>query len=164
MVKRTKIGTLLFNFTNKVGIFIGNHKVLYYILNYTWGLLMTIIGWIVYLVIVITKKDSIFKTDHKLSKGIVLGKNWGGISLGTNVFVQNIYSKDVIYNINKTKELLNHEFGHTCQNALWGVLFLFVIAIPSLIRCIYYNTKRPDKDYDSIWFEGSATYIGENVK
>ena len=61
--------------------------------------------------------------------------------------------------------LNSHELGHTFQNAILGPFFVFVIAIPSAIR--YWVRKfqqkkgKTLKDYDAIWFEGSATSIGE---
>lgn len=88
-----------------------------------------------------------------------VGENWGGINLGL-VFVCNRGASD---------ETKNHEFGHSIQNAKWGLLFPFVIGLPSLIRCAYYNylyehdLERYNAlpDYYSIWFEGEATALGE---
>ena len=59
----------------------------------------------------------------------------------------------------------SHELGHTFQNAILGPFFIFVIAIPSAVRYwvrIFQQKKgKTLKDYDAIWFEGSATSIGE---
>ena len=88
-----------------------------------------------------------------------LGNYWGGISLGRFIFA------------NKTSDdkIKKHEFGHSIQNAQWGLLFPFVIGLPSLIRSWYRNwlikySKRPRPfslpPYESIWFEGQATRWG----
>lgn len=62
-----------------------------------------------------------------------------------------------------TFETAQHECGHNYQNALLGPLFFFLVAIPSGIR-YWYQRLTPNKkhaDYDAIWFEDSATKIGE---
>ena len=48
-MKKTKIGSCMERFTVKAATFIGTHKVLYYVLNFTWGLLANIIGGVVFL-------------------------------------------------------------------------------------------------------------------
>lgn len=47
MMERTKIGTSLYNMTVKWGEFLNKHMWLYYLLNYTWGIIMTLVGWII---------------------------------------------------------------------------------------------------------------------
>jgi hypothetical protein len=60
-----------------------------------------------------------------------------------------------------------HELGHTYQNALWGPFTIFLVAIPSAIRYWYQIIRekqgKPNKPYDSVYFEGSASYIGETL-
>ena len=60
MMERTKIGTSLYNLTVKWGEFLNKNMWLYYLLNYTWGIIMTVIGWAI-----------IFFTHLFLSKNIV---------------------------------------------------------------------------------------------
>ena len=58
----------------------------------------------------------------------------------------------------------NHEYGHTFQNAILGPFFIFIVAIPSAIRYWYREfSKKTQPDYDAIWFEGSATEIGNDA-
>lgn len=61
----------------------------------------------------------------------------------------------------------NHEYGHTFQNAILGPFFIFIVAIPSAIRYWYQEIRRRQykhtTDYDLIWFEGSATDIGNDA-
>lgn len=131
------------------------NKFLFYFLSFTWGLPMTLIGLIVSFVLVIT--------GHKPKKyGYCLhfkvGNNWGGVNLGI-VFITDKTPDD---------DTKNHEHGHGIQNCYWGPLFLFVITIPSAFRYWYreYLVRSGKKkwnelpDYDSIWFEGSATKLG----
>lgn len=123
----------------------------YYILNLTWGLLMNIIGGIVALVLMCT--------GHKPIRcgtciRFVVGKHWGGLNLGL------FFITDAM----QDGHTLKHEFGHSVQNAMYGLLYPFIVAIPSAIRywVIAYKEKKgqPVPEYDSIWFEGQATDLG----
>jgi hypothetical protein len=127
------------------------------ILNHTWGFLMTLIGYVVRIVLAFGKVQG---HDLGVARFYVVGRNWGGVSLGTTILVSEDSDEDTIA----------HELGHTIQNARWGLLFPFVIAIPSAIRYWYrrYLIGSGKKewwelpDYDSVWFEGQATKLGES--
>lgn len=62
-----------------------------------------------------------------------------------------------------------HESGHGIQNIMFGPLMPFIVSIPSCIRYWYreYLVRSGKKkyyelpEYDSIWFEGMATRLGE---
>ena len=135
--------------------FIAKHIWLYYLLNCTWGFLMTFIGLIVTLCILP------FKRPHRYAASwcFLVGKWWGGISIGMT-FIRDTMS---------TTQLNEHEYGHTFQNAIFGPLMLFVVTIPSAIRWWYRHIKYdrkgviPPTEYDAIWFEASASEIGHNV-
>lgn len=123
----------------------------YYLLNLTWGLPMNIIGGIVALVLLcMGYKPKRFGTCFYF----VIGKHWGGLNLGMFFFTDS-------YETERTK---HHEFGHSIQNAKYGLLFPFIVAIPSAIRywVIVYKEKKgqPVPEYDGIWFEGQATELG----
>lgn len=124
-------------------------------LTYTWGLPMALVGTAVGAVLT--------ALGHKPEKNMYgkvfrIGKGWGGVNLGP----VSIVSKD------STRYTLNHEFGHSIQNCYLGLLFPFLVAIPSACRYwhqryklevekVPYETLSP---YDSIWFEGTATSLG----
>lgn len=82
------------------------------------------------------------------------GHNWGGVSLGIFSFICE----------EARQHTLDHEFGHSLQNAVYGPLFPFIVAIPSFVRynIFNYNQKHgiPNEDYDAVWFEGQATDWG----
>lgn len=126
---------------------------LFYLLSFTWGLPMTLIGLIVALVLVITGHKP---KKHGYCLHFEIGDNWGGVNLGI-IFITDKTSDD---------DTKNHEHGHAFQNCYWGLLFPFVIAIPSVVRYwyrefkYYKKGKTPTTDYDSIWFEGDATKRG----
>ena len=85
------------------------------------------------------------------------GHNWGGVSLGIFTFMC----------LESKERTLNHEFGHSIQNAIFGPFFIPLVAIPSFIRYQKFNSNIkkgiPNEDYDAIWFEGSATKWGTEI-
>lgn len=143
-------------FTIKAGTFIAKHSFLYYFLNFTWGLLTTLVGFIIFLVLLPSTKQ--VTTYRQCTKSLSKKSKSYGFSFGINIFVD--YEDDV--------SLYLHEYGHTCQNALFGPFAIFLVYIPSVVRYWYRELKyyrkglQPPTKYDDIWFEGSATKIGEN--
>jgi hypothetical protein len=64
--------------------------------------------------------------------------------------------------------MLDHEFGHSLQNCYIGPMMPF-ISIASAIRYWYREILFWEgipyenmSDYDDIWFEGTATYLGKH--
>ncbi len=90
----------------------------------------------------------------------VVGKDWGGISLGP-----------VTLTSDPGEHMLTHEFGHSIQNCRWGILYLPVILLPSLLRYWYRRTvlrvgfRRKDQlsGYYDIWFESRADRLGREA-
>ena len=129
-------------------------KILYWIISLTWGGLMTFIGLIVALVLLVTGHKP-YRFGYTFY--FKVGKSWGGLELG-GLFITDS---------NPSLHTLCHEHGHGLQNLWWGPLFPFVIGIPSAIRYwyreikYYKKGKQPPTTYDSIWFEGQASELGE---
>lgn len=150
----SKAGKKLYDMCMKAAIFLHKNKWLYYILMFTWGLLMSLIGLIATLCFLIGGQKphgiyGIWKFEVK--------ERWGGADLGC------MYVRDTT----STEAVDRHEVGHSYQNCILGPLFPFIVAIPSAIR--YWDRQRRIangetlKPYDSIWFEGSATDIGDEL-
>ena len=141
-------------FTVKLGIWFSHHKILYYFLNFTWGILANIMGGFVALIMLISghKPHNYFGTVQ-----FKLKEHWGGFSLGLFQVRDTTSSEEISY----------HELGHSYQNVWMGPFWLFVVAIPSMIRYAYFNHREkkglPNKEYDSIWYEGSSTEIGKDI-
>lgn len=156
--KRTCYGKFMFNLTYNCSKVLMKHIWLYYILNYTWGLIMTIVGWIITIFI-----RPFLNKSNKGKFGpclyMMIGNNWGGASIGTNIIIAKKMSNEWIIH---TK---CHEMGHTFQNALLGPFMIFLVVIPSIIRYHYQNSRNKrgleNKPYDLFWAEGSASTIGE---
>ena len=130
-------------------------KSIFYLLSFTWGIVLTIIGLAVAGVLLIARKKP-KRWGHCWY--FEVGKSWGGLELGP-IFLT---SK------NPSRRTKNHEHGHAIQNCYWGPLFILVIWIPSALRYHYRNLRDKLKlynktDYDAIWFEGQATNIGNNL-
>ena len=128
-------------------------KLWYYILSFTWGLPINLIGLVCALALLIT--------GHKPSRNVYgwvfrVGYDWGGVNFG----VFSIVSKD------SYSGTLLHEFGHSIQACIFGPFVLVFVAIPSFIRYWYreylYEVKkiRDLPDYDYAWFEAQATMFG----
>lgn len=125
------------------------NRKLFYILNLTWGLPMTLVGGIACLVLVGCGK---LPTNHGGCLCFTVGKNWGGVSFGLVMIVDE----------QATEDTKNHELGHALQNAVYGVLMPFIVSIPSAVRYWYRRGKDPATlpHYDSVWFEGQASEWG----
>lgn len=145
------MGKFMYDITVKAGLFLDKHIWLYYLLNFTWGIFITFCGLIMTLALLIVgKKPHSFHTCWYFT----IGKSWGGFEMGLAFLRDN----------SDYQKLNNHELGHSYQNAIYGPFTLFIITIPSIIRYWYRRiTKNFTKDYDAIWFEGSATEIGLRV-
>ena len=157
--QRTWLGRFFYNLTMKWCKWLSKHMWLWYVLNLTWGLIYTLIGLFMALIIMIAKKQ----TPHKFYKvrEFDFGNNWGGLSGVFFIFISlNMGDK-------YTQETRMHEFGHSFQNALFGVFNIFLTLIPSCIRYWIHTIRdkkgKLNKDYDSVWFEGSATDGGKYV-
>lgn len=156
-MKRTKIGNFMHKITCKASEFLGDHIWLYYVLNYTWGLLMTLVGWIVIgIMYCLPKKWVKERGTFGPAHFAIIGNNWGGLELGINFLVADKMGDSWTFHTMK------HELGHTFQNAIYGPLAIFLIYIPSCIRYWYRKlANTAQTSYDTIWFEGSATVSGE---
>lgn len=131
------------------------NKFLFYLLSFTWGLPLTLIGCIVAIVLLIA--------GYKPQKWgycyyFEIGEKWGGLEFGLFFLV----------NKNPTNHIKSHELGHGLQNCMFGILMPFLVCIPSAIRYWYReylvrsNKKRYSElpDYDSVWFESQASTLG----
>lgn len=128
-------------------------RILFYILSFTWGIVMSTIGLLVILFSLFFKRVRVY--HGRLYA--VWGKGWGGMALGCFFVCSTSCGEDTFA----------HECGHGLQNCIWGPLFPFIIGVPSMIRYWYREIKsRKERHiklppYDSIWFEGQATRWGE---
>ncbi len=128
----------------------------FWFVSLTWGLPMTLLGALIALALLMTgHKPKRFHYNIYFE----VGEGWGGMEYGGFFFV----------NKNPSLHTRQHEAGHGLQNLMLGVFMPFVICIPSAVRYWYreYLVRSGKKRYfelpayDSIWFEGWATRLGE---
>ena len=128
------------------------NKFLFYLISFTWGLPLTLVGCLIAIVLL--------ATGHKPRKWgycyyFEIGEGWGGLEFGP-IFLANK---------NASKNIKNHELGHAIQGCWFGPLMPFIVCIPSAIRYWYRIIRkkigRPCKtNYYSIWFEAQASILG----
>ena len=137
----------------RLGNKVATRRWLFYLLNFTWGLPLTILGYVV--LILVFPFGKLKKYGYVRYFEFHKRTGWG-VSIGTIFFTT----------ARPSEKLLAHEFGHCVQNAILGPFMFFVVSIPSFIRFWYRdlyfknNKHYPATAYDDIWFEGSATMIG----
>ena len=148
-----KSGIKFSDFLISIESVICKHIVLYYLLQFTWGILGTILGYIILLILLPFGK--VYTFNHTLVLKLNKNTSWG-FSVGTVAVAGNNANISLIY----------HEYGHTLQNAILGPLAFVLVIFPSFIRYqyreIHYYKKglKPAKKYDDIWFEFNATHAG----
>ncbi len=134
--------------------------ILYWLIQLTWGALLTIPGLLITSFCIVFLKGKAHKNGF--SYIVEIGSNWGGLELGAVALCGN-YSKT---NESWYQHTRKHEFGHSVQQLIFGPLQMFVVGIPSAVRYWYQRIERkkgktfPSDWYDSAWFEGSATKWG----
>ena len=135
-------------------------KLLYWLGQITWGALLTIPGLFVFIFCIIFTKAKYHRNGYSII--IEIGNNWGGLNLGA-ISLCGGYTT-TYPDIEWFEHTRRHEFGHSLQNLIFGPFQLFIVVIPSVIRYWYFTYREakdlPTKDYDSIWFEGTATRWG----
>lgn len=129
---------------------------LFYIWQFTYAIVQNLIGLVMFALYKSRGAES--EMFHNAVVTYIDKKNFGGVSLGIFIF------------INKNKSGASrhdtkiHEFGHTVQSLILGPLWLFVIAIPSVIWCNvpYFVQLRKHKNVSYYWFycEGWANECG----
>ena len=138
---------------NKLKYFVApKQKFIYYLLSFTWGLPMNIVGCICALIFIIMGKRP---KKHGWNYYFEFDVDFG-LELG--IFF--------ISPVNGSTSLKNHEFGHSIQNIWLGIFTPLVVSIPSAVRFWireYQQKFHPEKKlepYDLIWFEATATSSG----
>lgn len=129
------------------------NKPLFYLLSFTWGLPLTLIGIIVGIALMVVGKRPEKWGGCWYFK---VGKNWDGTELG------------LIFLTNKTPSeyIRNHEHGHAIQNCYFGFFMIPVVCIPSAIRYCYRRFRKSlglenKTPYSAIWFEHQADILGD---
>ena len=104
----------------------------FWLIQCTWGIIMTLIGAIIALGLILTghKPKTMGPTVY-----FEVGENWGGLELGGFFLCCR----------NAPMETKYHECGHSIQNMIWGPLMPFIICLPSAARYWLFNFNSPIK-------------------
>ncbi len=140
-------------------------KIIYIVLQCSWGILQTIAGAVIFLLNA--------KCEHHFFCGCTV-TSWklkSSLSLGEFIFV----SDDPFFYYSNEKEKLTrsdfysqievHEYGHTIQSLILGPLYLLVVGVTSLTWAgLPYFAKKREKNgvsYFAVFPEKQANRLGE---
>lgn len=138
--------------------------ILYGIVQCTWGILQTMLGFVIFLMH--------YKNKHFFYHGaiITVWEPQSSMSLGLFVFVTSepYFVKKFEGRISAeelSNRLLVHEYGHTIQSLILGPLYLIVIGIPSTLWGFLGGKKRRNEQvpYGAFFTEKWANQLGERV-
>lgn len=137
--------------------------IIYIILQWTWGIIQNIIGGLLYLICI--------RNNHTRFRGSIVTLWHYPYSMGCGMFIfisnKDVKEDDFTANNIKQCDILIHEYGHTLQSIILGPLFLFVIAIPSMIWSAvpYFQKKRKEKgiSYYTLYCEKWANDLGDRI-
>lgn len=131
-------------------------RLLYVLVQCTWGLLQTALGAAVFL--------RYAGQPHFLFHGAVATQYplYSSLSLGLFIFVTDKPPGGE----ENSRRLLVHEYGHTVQSLILGPLYLPVVGLPSLLWAqlpACQRRWRTDMPYYSFYTEWTADLLGERV-
>ena len=130
----------------------GWSRAFFYLIQFTWGLTVNLVGLLVFLCCRIRFPSKRFCN----SVVTCLPGNLGGLSLGIFIFLSTPCAAE-------NSGLCAHEYGHTVQCLFLGPLYWLVVAIPSVIwRCFFGGyRKKCHIPYDFLYCERWATAWGK---
>lgn len=141
---------------------------IYIILQCTWGILQTVIGFIIFLLNI--------KNPHSFYRGCINTKwnSFSGLSMGMFIFTPNEECKELEKYAGGTKEglierasmITVHEYGHTYQSIILGPFMI----IPGTVSLLWGRMKKYERlrreygvPYSFCWAESWANRLGEKV-
>ncbi len=132
---------------------------LFYIWQFTYALIQNLIGLV--MLAIYKSRGAESEWYHGALITYIEKKNFGGVSLGIFIFINKNSEGD------NRHDMKIHEYGHTVQSLILGPLWLFVIAIPSMIWCNlpYFVRMRKEKNisYYRAYCEGWSNLCGAYV-
>lgn len=126
----------------------GWRRILFYLLQFTWGLSVNIVGLFVFLCC-----RNHFRSEPFCNSIVTyLPGDRGGLSLGIFIFLST----------HDTRRLRAHEYGHTVQCLFLGPLYWIVVMVPSAIWYHLFGgyRKKHGVPYDALYCERWATAWG----
>ena len=135
--------------------------VIYYPLQWTWGILQNIAGLAVFLVLV--------RRPH-FRYGRSIATEWKrreSLSLGMFIFISKYLKGDLQDEESEKSMVTVHEYGHTFQSIILGPLYLPVISLPSGVWCMIPGFEKMRKKkkipYHTLYTERWANHLGLGI-
>ena len=129
----------------------------FYMLQWTWGLPVNLIGLIAFLICQLRGRRT-----EKFGYAYIAYVPWkaGGLTLGLFIFMREDHPNEMW-----TYNTRIHEYGHTWQTLTLGVFYWLVIAIPSFVWCNFFEgyRKKNNKSYYVFYPETWANYAGQKA-
>lgn len=131
--------------------------VLYYILQWTWGIIQNVVGFCVFVA-------NIRRRHFRYGGAVVTiwKSRRGSMGLGMFIFISENAMTD-----ERREFTLMHEYGHTLQSCILGPLFLLFIGAPSLIWAgvpVFRRFReRRGVSYYCFYPERWANFLGERA-
>ncbi len=140
------------NFKNSVKMFF------FYLVQWTWGLPVNLVGGIAYLICTKIKK----RRHSRFGYSYIVYLPWksGGLSMGLFIFMRDNHpKKEWTYNTRI------HEYGHTWQCLMLGPLYYLIVALPSVIWCNFFQKYREKNNvsYYKLYCEAWANKLGQKM-
>ncbi len=131
-------------------------SVVFYLWQFTFGIVQNLMGLVMF--VFYKLKGSEYERYHNALITYIDKKNFGGVSLGMFIFI----NKNRIGDARHDTKI--HEYGHTVQTMILGPLWLFIIAVPSVIwcnaPCFVKLRKENNISYYRLYCEGWANVCG----
>lgn len=130
--------------------------ILFYLWQFTYALPQNILG----LVMLAIQKSKGAESEwyHNALITYIDKKNFGGVSLGMFIFINKNREGD------QRHDTRIHEYGHTVQSLILGPLWLFIIALPSVLWCnipaVVKYRKKNNVSYYWLYCEGWSNMCG----
>lgn len=133
----------------------------FWFVQMTWGFPQFIIGLIGFIILFPFTNHFIYKD----AVYTVVEGNWGGVSFGAFIFVDKTFRDNPNY-----IRFINHERAHSVQSLILGMLWFFVIGIPSFLWAAFIrnivNKRRikkglPTRSYYWFYTEAWAEKIAD---
>lgn len=107
---------------------------LFYLIQWTWGLPVNLIGGVVALICRAKGYE-----QKRFKRALITYLPWkqGGLSLGLFIFIRKEHPNE-IWRYNTPI----HEYGHTWQALLLGPLYWLIIGLPSAVWCNFFEKYR----------------------
>lgn len=138
--------------------------IMYWVLQWTWGILQNIGGFINFLILKKTNISSCHGAIVSDYRPRSRRLRTGCFATGMFIFLDESRTRDP----DTRARLITHEYGHTIQSIIFGPLFIPFVALPSMAWSLIYSKRRSYYRsqgvlYTSRYPEKQANRYGEAV-